>query len=47
MKRLINAIKHLGFGLKKIFGLDPTGISSIFFFPQFAKKMQIICFGLT
>lgn len=31
MKRLINAVKHLGFGLKKIFGLDPTGISSFFF----------------
>lgn len=30
MKRLINAIKLLGFGQKKIFGLDPTGIFSFF-----------------
>lgn len=45
MKRLINAIKHFGFGLKKLFRADPTRIFS-FFFPQFAKKMQIICFGL-
>lgn len=28
MKRLINAIKHFGFGLKKLFGVDPTRIFS-------------------
>lgn len=47
MKRLINPIKYFGFGLKKLFEGWPYNNLFLFFFFQFPKKTQMVCFGLT
>lgn len=47
MKRLINAIKHFGFGLKKLFRVDPTRIFSFFFSPVCKENANnLFWFGL-